>query len=505
MQILGTNHTIKVTGASACGGWRRRHYNTGTEIAMLLVLLILLLPALPATTSPALAQTPAPESAAALNAEAKDISNANAEKSGEIARHALLLARETGDAIQAAEALHNLAVAERNLGRYDLAADFAQQSADAYLAAGDRKGEAQGYNTLGLIASDRGDYPRALEHHHRALDIRLAIGDQQGLAYSYNNLGNMYRNVQDYDRALEHHFKAVEIKKALDDQSSLAFSYANIGTVYSTIGDVDKALEWLRQALAIRLALGEDRYVASTYNAIGLALDEQDPVAALAEFEKALEIRERLGDRRGTAGTLANIGDMHRRLDRPDRAVESLTRALAIADEIRTPVLQIEIYQHLAAAEAARGNFKAAYDWHQRYTTLKDQVFNQQNSDRLNRLNTAYEATQREQQIALLNTQRDRQRTIIAASIIVVAVLVLLYVLVRRSEHRYRQQAEELQRAIDTAKTLRGLLPICASCKKIRDDQGSWTPLENYISSRSEADFTHGYCPTCAERMISET
>lgn len=459
-----------------------------------------------------IAQTAAPGSGAALNAESKSISNSNPEKSAEIARRALELARETGDALNAAEALHNLAAAQRNLGRYDLARDYAQQSADAFAAAGDRKGEAQGYNTLGLIHSDRGDYARALEHHHRALAIRLAIGDQQGIAFSYNNLGNMYRNVQDYARALEHHYKALEIKKTLPDRSSLAFSYANIGTVYSTMGETEKALESMREALRIRQELGEERYVASTYNAIGLVLDDATPAAALVEFEKALAIRERLGDRRGTAGTLTNIGDVQRKLDRPDLAVATLTRALRIADEIQAPVLQIEIYDHLASAEAARGNFRAAYDWHQKYTTLKDRTFNQENSDRLNRLNTAYEAAQREQQIALLSKEQElqsaqlgRQRALIIAAVISVGVLVLLYVLRRRSERRYRLQAEQLQHALDTAKTLRGLLPICAACKKIRDDRGAWQPMETYISARSDADFTHGYCPHCAEQVMLET
>lgn len=457
------------------------------------------------------AQTAPAGSAAALNVESKNISNSNPEKSIEIARRALELAREQGDAINAAEALHNLAVAQRNLGRYDLARDYAQQSADAYAAAGDRKGEAQGYNTLGLIHSDRGDYGRSLEYHHRALDIRLAIGDQQGIAFSYNNLGNMYRNVQDYARALEHHYKALAIKKTLDDRSSLAFSYANIGTVYNTMGDTAKALESMREALRIREEIGEERYVASTHNAIGLVLDDKTPQAALVEFEKALAIRERLGDRRGTAGTLANIGDVQRKLDRPDLAVATLTRALRIADEIQAPVLQIEIYGHLASAEAARGNFKAAYDWHQKYTALKDRTFNQENSDRLNRLNTAYEAAQREQQLALLGKETElqaaqlgRQRALIVAAVIGVGVLVLLYVLRRRSERRYRQQAEQLQHAIDTAKTLRGLLPICASCKKIRDDRGAWQPMEAYISARSDADFTHGYCPACADEALAQ-
>ena len=458
-----------------------------------------------------LAQAPNASSAAALNAESKRISNDNAEKSGEIARHALEVAREAGDAINAAEALHNLAVAQRNLGRYDMAREFAQQSAAGYAAAGDGVGESQGYNTLGLIYADLGDYPRALEMHHKALAIRLRINDRRGLSYSYNNLGNMYRNVQDYPRALENHFKSLELKKELGDRSSMAFSYANIGTVYSSMGQPGKALESLREALRIRQELGEERFVASTYNAMGLALDETDPGAALAEFEKALAIRQKLGDKRGMAGTLGNIGDVQRRLDRPDLAVAALTRAVALADEIKSPVLQIEIYGHLAAAEAARGNFKAAFDWQQKHAVLKDRTFNQENSDRLNRLNASYEAAQREQQIALLNTEKElqraqlqRQRLIGAAGVLLVGTLVMLYLLRRRSEKRYRQQAEELQKAIDTAQTLRGLLPICAACKRIRDDRGTWQPLEQFISSRSDADFTHGYCPPCSEKAMAE-
>ncbi len=48
------------------------------------------------------------------------------------------------------------------------------------------------------------------------------------------------------------------------------------------------------------------------------------------------------------------------------------------------------------------------------------------------------------------------------------------------------------------------LLPICANCKKIRGDDGSWTPIEQYISEHSEAEFSHGICPECAKRLYPE-
>ncbi|WP_221029255.1 PAS domain-containing protein [Actomonas aquatica] len=66
------------------------------------------------------------------------------------------------------------------------------------------------------------------------------------------------------------------------------------------------------------------------------------------------------------------------------------------------------------------------------------------------------------------------------------------------------QLLEELRDALNQVKTLSGFLPICASCKKIRDDGGYWTQLEAYISEHSEAEFSHGICPDCADRFMAE-
>lgn len=62
----------------------------------------------------------------------------------------------------------------------------------------------------------------------------------------------------------------------------------------------------------------------------------------------------------------------------------------------------------------------------------------------------------------------------------------------------------ELQEAAANIKSLSGLLPICAGCKKIRDDQGSWSQIETYISSHSEAAFSHGLCPDCQKVYFPE-
>ncbi len=72
------------------------------------------------------------------------------------------------------------------------------------------------------------------------------------------------------------------------------------------------------------------------------------------------------------------------------------------------------------------------------------------------------------------------------------------------TEKRLERTVGELQRALEEIKTLRGILPICASCKKIRDDKGQWNEIESYIGARSEAKFSHGICPNCVRRLYPD-
>jgi PAS domain S-box-containing protein len=72
---------------------------------------------------------------------------------------------------------------------------------------------------------------------------------------------------------------------------------------------------------------------------------------------------------------------------------------------------------------------------------------------------------------------------------------------IKQVEQEREKLISELQHALATIKTLHGLLPICSSCKKIRDDEGSWTQLEAYITKHSDAEFTHGICSECAKKL----
>lgn len=93
-----------------------------------------------------------------------------------------------------------------------------------------------------------------------------------------------------------------------------------------------------------------------------------------------------------------------------------------------------------------------------------------------------------------------------------VVVLLIALGFIAASLLRRKQKAElenktlitELQNALAHIDTLNGLLPICAYCKKVRDDQGYWNRIETYVTKHSRAEFTHSICPECEKKAVDE-
>jgi len=81
---------------------------------------------------------------------------------------------------------------------------------------------------------------------------------------------------------------------------------------------------------------------------------------------------------------------------------------------------------------------------------------------------------------------------------------VATHVSLKRALERERQLRRSLEESLAQVKTLTGLLPICARCKKVRDDNGYWNQIETFIEAHSDVDFTHGICPECSHVLYPE-
>ncbi len=74
----------------------------------------------------------------------------------------------------------------------------------------------------------------------------------------------------------------------------------------------------------------------------------------------------------------------------------------------------------------------------------------------------------------------------------------------KRTEEEWKKLIHELQEALVKIKKLSGLLPICASCKKIRNDKGYWSQIESHLLEHSETKFTHSFCPDCMKKLYPD-
>ena len=131
-----------------------------------------------------------------------------------------------------------------------------------------------------------------------------------------------------------------------------------------------------------------------------------------------------------------------------------------------------------------------------------------------NQFLSAIQAGRRMEHYETVRQRKDGQRVHVAVTISPiydrVGKIIGASTIARNITERKRLEAErerligELQAALTEVKALTGLLPICASCKKIRDDQGEWTVLEKYVTEHSTAKFTHGLCPQCVPKYFGE-
>ena len=80
----------------------------------------------------------------------------------------------------------------------------------------------------------------------------------------------------------------------------------------------------------------------------------------------------------------------------------------------------------------------------------------------------------------------------------------LTWLKLEKEVSQHQRTEHQLRGVLDQIQSFRGTVPICSACKHIREDSGDWVAVEHFISKRSDADFTHGICPPCADALYPE-
>jgi tetratricopeptide (TPR) repeat protein len=298
-----------------------------------------------------------------------------AEQSIEYYERALEIARTRGHLKQRIWLLNNLGSAHQELGHWDQALAYHQQTLQLRLNRSPADAEvADSFNNIGNVYYGKGNYALAIEYHEEALKRRR---DVAGIARSHNNLGAAYREQGQPRKAIEHHQKALEIRKQMyrsETNALVANSYQNLALAYHDLANscqdrsaFAKAGENHEKALAMRLRLFPDLHpsIAESYNALGsLHYDQKDFVHAKVDHLKALDVARKFfpdGNHPLVAGIYNNLGNDYHGSGEDEYAMENYQRAL----ELRLQLFSAADHKEIADSYSGLG---------ESYDVLGDQV-----------------------------------------------------------------------------------------------------------------------------------
>ncbi|MFQ3598122.1 MAG: tetratricopeptide repeat-containing sensor histidine kinase [Chloroherpetonaceae bacterium] len=367
----------------------------------------------------------------------------------ESARIALTLFRKSNQRAMIASVLNNLGRVEYYRANYHKALDFYNDSLTLRRELDDKKGIAASLNNIGLIYHAIENYTTALKYYEESLALKRELNDESGIASTLNNIGLIHVLLGEYSKAIECYMQSLKMRNPLREAREIANIQVNIGEVYLALGDTYNALRSFEESLKISREVKDKRREAIALNGIGKvyeATKEYD--VSLTYYQESLRNFEEIGLQNSTATTLANIASIYQAKGDYNRAFEyyqqSLDRLQALGDQpamAQTMVLMgktlmaqknyslaktflnqaleageklamrrvcYEVFEQLALLYEHLKEFELAYRAHQKFHTIKETVFNEEQGKKI--------AAQRalfENELARQEAERHKQQNLL--------------------------------------------------------------------------------------------
>ncbi|MCC7503435.1 MAG: tetratricopeptide repeat protein [Flavobacteriales bacterium] len=361
-----------------------------------------------------------------------------------------------------------------------------------------KKGEAQACNDLAIIHMDRSEYGAADSLLRSALLIRNVLKDSAGIGAIHNKLGNVFQSQFRLEEALEENFKALRIferigppakqalilnniailqfnlrrytdalathtaaaviRERIGDGQGLAESKGNMANVQVVLGDTASALRLFQEASTYFREHGLARELAiQLHNEAGVLMARNEVRQAMPMYHEALSIREQAGEKKAIASSLTGLGSAYLRLGNTTEARRLFHRALHLGREVGARSEMMQALQDLAMVHAKLNDGDSTYWYYERYSTIRDSVFNADLNGRLADMETRYGTERKEREIqrqraditakslelAELDRRAERRRFWLAIALGGIGVVLLAALLVLQVQRRRAREARD--------------------------------------------------------------
>lgn len=305
---------------------------------------------------------------------------------------------------------------------------------------------------IALMYSIQKRYNESVNYAFKALSEAEKINDTSLVASANYRLGVAYKELKNVPYAKKHFYYAISnlLKKKKDEELVECFNF--MGTIFKNEDQLDSALLYNKKALEIRLRLKDQKGLASTYNNMGLVYKKKKNYdLALTYLQKALGIRTELNDRKGMAGANINIGNVLIQQKQYKKALEHILKGTTIARDIKDAEFYKNGIDALGNCYYAMEDFKKAADYRLRHKNVTDSVSSEQIDKQIAELAAQYESSKKDNEIALQeeqikakSAQNSKQKVLIAASCIALAMALVAVFFIYRSFKQNKKSAVQL-------------------------------------------------------------
>ncbi len=379
---------------------------------------------------------------------------------------------------------------------------YAQKALEAAERMKDMEKKARSLNFWGIYYRNKGNFSSADSVMIISIDLQQKIGDTLGLSRSYGNMANLYDAQGNYEETIEMNFKAMELYQTLKDTVGIGICLNNIGRIHYLMKQNEQAIDFFTKALEISTAHKDSLGMAQNLGNIGIIEKQlENYEEALATYKRSMQIFQKINQPRSVAYNLMNIGLMHRELKDYLKAEKYMMDALEIIQDLEDPravallydnlgknfLLQDQFskslyYAHLAESIASKlgakyelrnayqtiyksyegvGDYRQAFYYQEKYLQLKDSLFNESNTAKIQELEAKYESERKENELAQLNEERAVQEAIIQKQkadirtrngVIAGGVLALVLAAFATNNYRQKQKIAKQEREIEYQK-----------------------------------------------------
>lgn len=346
------------------------------------------------------------------------------------AQQAYALAEKNSDQKSMAEALSRQSSAYFLYGDEVKNLEYASKALLLYEKLKDKKNIAYHLGYVGYAHRKLGNYVSALDYSLRCLRAFEELNDEVGIAKVTSSIGMIYFEQGNFEQAYHFKIKSLDFFEKLKNKDGQTENLKDLGNIFTAVGEYEQAMNYLSRAMKLAEEQDNKREYAMCLSDMGRVYAKQAMFSeALNFYNRALETFKLIDNKGDNIATLCNIGEAYNEQTEYLKALSYYQQAVQQAEAYkRLPDLK-NAYQGLANTYAKLQNFEQAFEYQQKFMTLKDSIFNQESHYKMISLQNASENEKREA-VMQMQFAKERQNRFVLVGLLSILVLMSIFAII---------------------------------------------------------------------------